>query len=112
LGRDEPILLGTVHPNPAFHTNRCHTDLVKNATYKNSTKQDSTDDIEVLSFPLSEIPRLIHDGKTSHALVVAAFYWSFSIAGFKNCQPASEEVREKFGINLFLHTSRRIWGER
>jgi hypothetical protein len=68
--------------------------------------------IEVLSFPLSEIPRLIHDGKTCHALVVAASYWSFSIAGFEDRQPASEEVREKFGTNLCLHTSRRIWGER
>jgi hypothetical protein len=89
LGRDEPILLGTVHPN------RCHADRVKNATYRNSTKQDSTEDIEVLSFTLSEIPWLTHDGKTYPALVVAAFHWSLSIAGFANRQPAREEVREK-----------------
>jgi 8-oxo-dGTP pyrophosphatase MutT (NUDIX family) len=81
---DEPILLGVVHPNPAIHTNRCYTYLVKNATYKSPPKQDSTEDIEVLRFPLSEIPRLIHDGKISHALVVAAFYWYFSITEFKN----------------------------
>ncbi len=81
---DEPILLGVVHPNPAIHTNRCYTYLVKNATYKSPPKQDSTEDIEVLRFPLSEIPRLIHDGKISHALVVAAFYWCFSITAFKN----------------------------
>jgi len=81
---DEPILLGVVHPNPAIHTNRCYTYLVKKATYKSPPKQDSTEDIEVLRFPLSEIPRLIHDGKISHALVVAAFYWYFSIIAFKN----------------------------
>ena len=80
---DEPQLLGVVHPNPAIHTNRCYTYLVKNATYKNPPKQDSTEDIEVLRRPLSEIPRLIHDGKISHALVVAAFYWYFSIREFK-----------------------------
>ena len=81
---DEPIQLGVIHPNPAIHTNRCHTFLVKNAVYKNPPKQDSTEDIEVLRLPLSEIPRLIHDGQISHALVVAAFYWYFSITGFKN----------------------------
>ena len=80
---DEPMLLGVVHPNPAIHTNRCYTYLVKNAAYKNPPKQDSTEDIEVLRFPLSEIPRLIRDGKISHALVVAAFYWYFSVTEFK-----------------------------
>lgn len=81
---DEPILLGVVHPNPAIHTNRCYTYLVKNATYQSPPKEDSTEDIEVLSFRLSDIPELIHDGKISHALVVAAFYWYFSITELKN----------------------------
>jgi 8-oxo-dGTP pyrophosphatase MutT (NUDIX family) len=80
---DAPILLGMVHPNPAIHTNRCYTFLVKNVTYENPPKQDSTEDIEVLRLPLSDIPRLIREGKISHALVVAAFYWYFSITGFK-----------------------------
>ncbi|MBI5967876.1 MAG: NUDIX hydrolase [Deltaproteobacteria bacterium] len=74
---DEPIFLGTVHPNPAIHTNRCHTYLIKNAVFKNPPKQDSTEDIEVQSVPIAEIPRLIRDGKITHALVIAAFYWYF-----------------------------------
>jgi 8-oxo-dGTP pyrophosphatase MutT (NUDIX family) len=75
---DEPILLGTVHPNPAIHTNRCHTYLIKNAAFKNLPRQDSTEDIEVQSVPLSDIPQLIREGKITHALVIAAFYWYFS----------------------------------
>ncbi len=75
---EEPILLGTVHPNPAIHTNRCYTYLIKNATCKKPPKQDSTEDIEVKSVPLSEIPQLIREGKITHALVIAAFYWFFS----------------------------------
>jgi ADP-ribose pyrophosphatase len=80
---DEPLLLGVVHPNPAIHTNRCFTYLVKNAKNESPPKQDSTEDIEVLRFPLSDIPRLIRDGQISHALVVAAFYWYFSASEFK-----------------------------
>ena len=75
---DEPILLGKVNPNPAIHTNRCYTYLIKNVTYRNPQSQDSTEDIEVHMVPLSEIPPLIHEGKITHALVIAAFYWYFS----------------------------------
>ena len=78
---DEPVLLGKVNPNPAIHTNRCYTYLIKNVTYRNPPSQDSTEDIEVQKVPLSEIPRLIHEGKITHALVIAAFYWYFSNPG-------------------------------
>jgi ADP-ribose pyrophosphatase len=77
---DKPILLGIVHPNPAIHTNRCYTYLIKNAIFANAPRQDSTEDIEVQCAPLSEIPQLIREGKITHALVIAAFYWYFSLA--------------------------------
>jgi 8-oxo-dGTP pyrophosphatase MutT (NUDIX family) len=93
---DEPILLGKVNSNPAIHTNRCYTYLIRNVIFRNPPRQDTTEDIEVQKVPLSQIPQLIREGKITHALVIAAFYWFFSIAGFKNRQPASEEVREKF----------------
>ena len=79
---DEPVLLGKVHPNPAIHTNHCYTYLIKNVTYQRLPRQDSTEDIEVQKVPLSEIPRLILEGKITHALVIAAFYWCFSKTGF------------------------------
>lgn len=83
---DEPILLGAVHPNPAIQTNRCYTYLIHNAVLKTSPKQDSTEDIEVQSAPLHDIPRLIRRGEITHALVIAAFYWYFSRKGYKGVQ--------------------------
>jgi ADP-ribose pyrophosphatase len=82
-GGEEPVLLGWVHPNPALHTNRCYTYLIKNVSSRTSPRQDSTEDIEVLSVPLTDIPQLIREEKITHALVVAAFYWYFSKTGFK-----------------------------
>ncbi len=74
---DRPELVGTVHPNPAIHTNRCYTYLIRNVTYRHPAIQDSTEDIEVERIPVLEIPQLIRDGKISHALVIAACYWYF-----------------------------------
>ena len=83
---EEPILLGVVHPNPAIQTNRCYTYLINKVVRKTSPRQDSTEDIEVQSAPLDDIPRLIHEEKITHALVIAAFYWYFS-------NPASKDSR-------------------
>jgi ADP-ribose pyrophosphatase len=83
---DEPVLLGVVHPNPAIQTNRCYTYLIKNVVLKTAPQQDSTEDIEVQSAPLDDIPRLIREGRITHALVIAAFYWYFS-------NPASKDSR-------------------
>jgi 8-oxo-dGTP pyrophosphatase MutT (NUDIX family) len=81
---EEPILLGVVHPNPAIQTNRCYTYLINRVVRKTSPRQDSTEDIEVQSAPLDDIPRLIHEEKITHALVIAAFYWCFSNPAFKD----------------------------
>ena len=89
-GGDEPVLLGWVHPNPAIHTNRCYTYLIKNVFYQSSPRQDSTEDIEVLDVPLAAIPQLIREEKITHALVVAAFYWYFSKTESKGSSMAPE----------------------
>ena len=89
-GGDEPVLLGWVHPNPAIHTNRCYTYLIKNVSYQSSPRQDSTEDIEVLDVPLAAIPQLIREEKITHALVVAAFYWYFSKTEPKGSSMAPE----------------------
>ena len=79
---EDPVLLGWVHPNPAIHTNRCYTYLIRNVSYQSSPRQDSTEDIEVQAVPLTDIPQLIREEKITHALVIAAFYWYFSKPGF------------------------------
>jgi 8-oxo-dGTP pyrophosphatase MutT (NUDIX family) len=90
FGGDEPEYLGFVHPNPAIHTNRCYTYLVRNAAYRQPPKQDSTEDVEVEIVPLREIPGLIRSGAITHALVVAAFYWYFSETDFERPSLAAE----------------------
>jgi len=72
---EQVSLLGTVHPNPAFQSNVCHTILVKNARKIAEQEFDSGEDIAVHLVPLKEIPNLIRDGKITHSLVILAFYW-------------------------------------
>jgi 8-oxo-dGTP pyrophosphatase MutT (NUDIX family) len=93
-GGEEPILLGVVHPNPALHTNRCFTYLIQNVFFKEPPRVDSTEDIEVESVPLAHIPLLIRQGKITHALVIAAFYWYFCGEERKGKEPeAAERMR-------------------
>ena len=74
---DELVALGVVHPNPALQENRCCSFLAKNATLAGEPRPDDTEDIEVVCYPRRDVPGLLHDGKISHALVVAAFLWWF-----------------------------------
>ncbi|MEJ5301675.1 MAG: NUDIX hydrolase [Thermodesulforhabdaceae bacterium] len=66
-------LLGTLHPNPAIQTNVCYTFLARNAYPAARQHLDELEDIEVVLYPVSEIPKLLKDGVISHALIVAAF---------------------------------------
>ncbi|MBW1679140.1 MAG: NUDIX hydrolase [Deltaproteobacteria bacterium] len=75
---EELSLLGTVHPNPAIFNNRCFTYLARNLQKVNGGEFDETEDIEVVLFPLKQIPALIHDGTITHSLVVTAFWWYFA----------------------------------
>jgi ADP-ribose pyrophosphatase len=67
--------IGAVNPNPAIFSNRCHTFLARNLTKVGNPTLDQAEDIDVVLFPLSEVPRLIRDGVIDHALVIAAFHW-------------------------------------
>ena len=73
----EMTYLGYVHPNPAILNNRCHTFLARDVVLNGDQDQDDREDIEVILYPLSEIPRLIYDNQITHALVLAAFYRLF-----------------------------------
>lgn len=70
----EMQLLGSVHPNPAFLTNRCYTFVAKGVSPAKEQEQDEKEDIEVLVRPLAQIPGMIRNGEITHALVLAAFY--------------------------------------
>jgi 8-oxo-dGTP pyrophosphatase MutT (NUDIX family) len=70
----EMHLLGSVHPNPAFLTNRCYTFVAKGVSLVKEQEQDEKEDIEVVVRPLEQIPALIREREITHALVLAAFY--------------------------------------
>jgi 8-oxo-dGTP pyrophosphatase MutT (NUDIX family) len=70
-----PVRIGTVTPNPAFLTNRCHTYLFTGCTRVAEPELDQGEDIEVDVRPLAEVPGLIAGGGIGHALVICGFWW-------------------------------------
>lgn len=68
-----PILLGTVHPNPAIQNNACSTWLIANARRTAPPRPDDDEEIDVITRPLAGIDALVADGTITHALVIAAF---------------------------------------
>jgi len=73
----EMISLGSVHSNPAFLNNRCHTYLGRDAFPTGRQEQDEKEDIEIVLMPLDSIPSLIREGEITHSLILAAFYRFF-----------------------------------
>lgn len=71
---DKVILIGTVHPNPAFLNNTCYTYLALGAQKTGEQQFDEAEDIEVEEVALDEVAGLIRNGRITHSLVVAAFY--------------------------------------
>ena len=72
------IPLGSVHTNPAFLNNRCHTFLALDVIKVGPQDQDENEDIEVVISPLRKIPELIRNGEITHSLILAAFYRFFT----------------------------------
>ena len=65
--------LGCVRPNPALFDNRCYTFLAENAEPAGAPCPEETEDIEVLTRPLADIPEMVKNGEIDHGLIVAAF---------------------------------------
>lgn len=71
-------------PNPAIQNNVCHTALATGCRKIREPNLDEREDIEVLTRPLADIPRLISTGEISHALVIVAFHHLFRERSRKN----------------------------
>jgi 8-oxo-dGTP pyrophosphatase MutT (NUDIX family) len=69
------VHLGSVAPNPAFLDNRCHSYLALDVRRVADVQLDGAEDIAFVEVPLRDIPDLIRDGKITHSLTVAAFYY-------------------------------------
>jgi len=65
-------LLGTVHPNPAMQSNRCHLVLVENARRETDPDWDPDEEFEIMTRPAAEIFALAAAGGITHAMVLNA----------------------------------------
>lgn len=69
------VPIGTVAPNPAILSNRCHSFLALNVRPAGPIQLDSAEDIAIELVDTQAIPGLIASGRIDHALVIAAFYF-------------------------------------
>ncbi|MBK8856970.1 MAG: NUDIX hydrolase [Opitutaceae bacterium] len=67
-------LLGSVRPNPAILSNRCHVVFVEHAVATDATAWDHDEEIEVLTLPVEEVLALARSGGITHSLVLNALF--------------------------------------
>ena len=72
---ETPVLIGTVHPNPAIQDNACTTWLITGARETQPPSPDEGEDIDVVTVPRRDLSSLLREGRITHSLVVAAFHW-------------------------------------
>lgn len=72
---DRWMHIGTVDPNPAIQSNRCHTFLALDVEQVAEPSPDGNEELRLVLEPVSRIRSLVADGRIDHALVVAALYW-------------------------------------
>ena len=68
----EWIYLGSVEPNPAFHTNLCHHWLTLGVEKTKNPSLDAGEDISVDTFTYAEIRQMIAGGQICHVLALSA----------------------------------------
>ena len=66
--------LGEVHSNPAILNNTTYSYVVRNARRVREPELDATEEIEVATYPLAEVPDLIRTRVITHSLVICAFH--------------------------------------
>jgi 8-oxo-dGTP pyrophosphatase MutT (NUDIX family) len=65
-------LMGSVHPNPAIQSNRCHFVLVEQAVRAAEMAWDADEEIEVTTAPVDDVLAWARSGKITHGLVLNA----------------------------------------
>jgi 8-oxo-dGTP pyrophosphatase MutT (NUDIX family) len=68
----EWIYLGSVEPNPAFHTNRCHHWLAQGVEKTVEPRLDPGEDINVEAVSFSDLRASISSGRIGHVLALSA----------------------------------------
>jgi ADP-ribose pyrophosphatase len=67
-------ILGSVQPNPAIQSNRCHFLLVEQAVATMPIAWDHDEEIEVCLLPVDDVFALARNGGITHALVLNALF--------------------------------------
>jgi ADP-ribose pyrophosphatase len=67
-------LIGSVQPNPAIQSNRCHIVLVEGAVRTAELDWDENEEIEATALPVDEVLALAHNGTITHGLVLNALF--------------------------------------
>ena len=68
-------LLGSVHPNPAIQSNRCHFVFVEQAVASAPLEWDADEEIEITLVPVEEVLALARSGGITHGLVLDALFY-------------------------------------
>lgn len=71
---EHPQVIGTLFPNAAIQSNRCHTVLIENCRPIHPVHFDHGEDIVTRLVPVKAIPELVASGRICHCIVVAALY--------------------------------------
>ena len=66
--------LGSISPNPALFTNRCHMLVAEDCEAVAEIQNSATEETIVELLPVAAIPETLRSGGIDHALVVAALY--------------------------------------
>ncbi len=67
-------LLGSVQPNPAIQSNRCHFVFVEEVVRTAALEWDADEEIEVTTLPGDEVFVLARSGAITHGLVLDALF--------------------------------------
>lgn len=65
-------LLASVHPNPAFLSNRCHLVLVEDCRLVSPPAWDPDEEMEIAAVPVEEVYARARSGGITHSLVLDA----------------------------------------
>lgn len=68
-------LIGSVNPNPAIQSNRCHFVLVEDAVQSAALEWDADEEIEVTTVAAGEVLAHARAGGITHALVLNALFF-------------------------------------
>lgn len=71
----ETILIGRSHPNPAIQDNWVYHYLAIDCEKHLEPEFDATESVMTKLVPIKDVQNLISDGKITHSLVIAAFFW-------------------------------------